>query len=84
MKSGTKMKQQNNMEYTVSFTFSCIDSKSMISTKNATADISAESTAEELKKNSQLIALLASDMAQKTKKSILSLEILEVVEHIKK
>ena len=72
------------MEYTVSFNFNCINKKNAVSGKSGQVEINAESSPEELRNSSELFALISSEMAQKTKQSILSIEITDIVEKKKK
>lgn len=66
------------MKYTVKFNFDCINKRSMISGKSGELDITTEAQPEELKTNEELIGLIASEMARKTKQLILSVEITDV------
>jgi hypothetical protein len=66
------------MEYTVKFNFNCINKRSMVSGKSGEVDITTEAKPEELKTSEELISLIATDMARKTKQSILSVEITDV------
>ena len=47
----------------------------MVSGKSGEVDITTEAKPEELKTSEELIGLIATDMARKTKQSILSVEI---------
>lgn len=68
------------MEYTVKFDFSCMGNKgNKISLKSGEVDITSDATPSQLKKSNELITLIANDMAQKTKKNILNVEINEIV-----
>ena len=50
----------------------------MVSGKSGEVDITTEAKPEELKTSEELISLIATDMARKTKQSILSVEITDV------
>ena len=66
------------MEYTVKFYFTCINKRSRVIGKSGEVDITTEAKPEELKTSEELIGLIATDMARKTKQSILSVEITDV------
>lgn len=67
-----------NREYTVSFTFNCLNKRSMISRKGGEMDITTNAPVDELKKSDELLYLIAQDMAQKTKQTILSVDITDI------
>jgi hypothetical protein len=67
------------MEYTVLFDFNVINKKSMVSGKSGEVDITADATPEQLKNSSELIRLIALDIEKKTKQSVISVDIKEVL-----
>lgn len=72
------------MEYTIKFNFNCISKRSVISGKSGEVDITTDAKKEDLKTSQELIGLIALDMAKKTKQSIISVDIIEVLEKQKK
>ena len=66
------------MEYTIKFNFNCVNKYNKISNKNGEVNITTETSPELLKTSKELIDLIISDMARKTKQSILSVDITSV------
>ncbi len=67
------------MEYTIKFNFNCLSKRSVISGKSGEVDITTDAKKEELKTSQELIGLIALDMAKKTKQSIISVDITDVI-----
>lgn len=71
------------MEYTVKFKFDCINKRSLISRKSGEANITYDGIRKDLKKSKELILLIANDMANKTRQSIISVDVEEIVRNNK-
>ena len=67
-------------EYIVSFNFNCINKRNAVSGKSGQVEITAEGAPEDLRKSSELFALISSEMAQKTNQTILSIDITDIKE----
>lgn len=68
------------MEYIVTFNFNTINKNSKISKKNGEVEITTNASIEELKNSNELIQLISNDMKNKTKQTILSVEIIDIKE----
>lgn len=66
------------MNYLVKFNFNCINNKSLISGKSGEVEITSDASIEELKNSKELPNLIALDMANKTKQSIISVDITDI------
>jgi hypothetical protein len=66
------------MNYLVKFNFNCINKKSLISGKSGEVEITSDASIEELKNSKELPNLIALDMANKTKQSIISVDITDI------
>ena len=68
------------MEYIVKFNFSSFSKRGLVSFKKGEVDITTDELPEKLMKSNELIELITKDMSSKTKQSIISVDILEVLE----
>jgi len=66
------------MNYLIKFNFNCINKKSLISGKSGEVEITSDASIEELKNSKELPNLIALDMANKTKQSIISVDITDI------
>lgn len=67
--------------YDVKFTFDCVSKRGMISRKKGQLNVYSDiRDHEELKNNPELISLIAFEMNMKTKKVVMSVSDIEVIE----
>lgn len=66
------------MEYIVSFHFNCLNKRNMISRKSGEVYVTSDASPEELQASDELCHLIAQDMGQKTKQTILSVDITDI------
>ena len=71
------------MEYIVKFDFNCVKNAKAglaVTGMSGEVNITADCSEEELRSNPELIQLIADDMAIKTRKDILSVDITSIIE----
>ncbi len=67
------------IEYQIDFNFNCVNKKGLVSGKSGSVFVTAEKEiTPETKDDTVLLSVIAQEMALKTKKQILSVEILSV------
>jgi len=66
--------------YTIKFKFNCVSKRGMVSGMLGEASIDSDATPTELYSDLNLLSLLGQDMAKKTKKQILSLDITDIAQ----